>query len=410
MPKEKTKNPFADSPANKRRAKESSKRKSEDVFKQAEGSGRRLSGNDSPTKYRGKEEGESGARGEARRETSALPPIKEEKPALKGAKPQEAASAGNKPGNHHDRLFKAGYSDNIQAAKELLSLFLFPKEAAACDWDTLRPEKDSFQDLRADLLFSVGFKGDSSRRIRFCLLLEHKSQFSRKIFLQILKYMIGVINKSFEETGEAWPVYSFVLYHGEIPYKWGNSLKKGLWGRILGKIPSSLRKGMLDCEIRVLDIRDVKVRRAIRDKNFKSRGFLNMLREVWSFRPHAEELKKALALFKNWPGDREDLALSAGEYLQAAVPGMTEELWRELDQFAFEQGVFPKGGYMNTKEYFRERFREEGRQEGMRQGMQKRDKEVICNMLREKADISFISKVTGLPEAEIIKLQSKEGI
>ena len=65
---------------------------------------------------------------------------------------------------------------------------------------------------------------------------------------------------------------------------------------------------------------------------------------------------------------------------------------------------------MNIKEYFREQGRKEGRQEGMQQGvqqgMQKGMQAVICNMLREKTDISFISKVTGLPEAEIIKLKN----
>ena len=49
-----------------------------------------------------------------------------------------------------------------------------------------------------------------------------------------------------------------------------------------------------------------------------------------------------------------------------------------------------------------------GRQEGMQLGRQEERRQVICNMLREKADISFISKVTGSPEAEIIKLKSAD--
>ena len=71
---------------------------------------------------------------------------------------------------------------------------------------------------------------------------------------------------------------------------------------------------------------------------------------------------------------------------------------------------------MTTKEYIRAQALQEGvqlgiqegRQEGVQLGVQKRDKEVIGNMLREKADISFISKVTGLPEAEIVKLKSAD--
>ena len=73
-------------------------------------------------------------------------------------------------------------------------------------------------------------------------------------------------------------------------------------------------------------------------------------------------------------------------------------MWKELERDAVKQGVFSKGGYMNTREY----IKEEGRQEGI----QKRDKEVVLNMLKEKADIDFICKVTGLSEKEIKQLKN----
>ena len=54
--------------------------------------------------------------------------------------------------------------------------------------------------------------------------------------------------------------------------------------------------------------------------------------------------------------------------------------------------------------------RQEGRQEGLTEGRQEgrteRDKEVILNMLKEKTDINFISKVTGLSVEEIKKLKN----
>ena len=322
---------------------------------------------------------------------------KKRKPSQKSAPPT---------GSHHDRFFKAGYSDP-QAAEELLKLFLSRKEAAACDWTTLRAEKDAFKGMAADLLCSVRLKKDPDRRIRLCLLVEHKSYFSCEFYGQILKYKTAFISRSLEESGEAWPVIAAALYHGRIPWKRPKSLKKGLWGKILPKLPSSLSKSMLDCEIRVLDIRDRKVKRAIQDKTFKSRGFLNLLKEVWSLKPDSEKLKKAVLLFKNWHGDREDLTLTVGDYLQATVSGMTEKLLGELDQFAVEQGVFPKGGYMTAREYIREKARQEGIQQGRQEGIQ-RMQAVVCNMLRENADIAFISKVTGLSEAEIIKLQNSD--
>ena len=49
---------------------------------------------------------------------------------------------------------------------------------------------------------------------------------------------------------------------------------------------------------------------------------------------------------------------------------------------------------MDIREHIKEKGRWEGRQE------------VVLNMLKEKADISFISKVTGLSEKEIKKLKN----
>ena len=77
---------------------------------------------------------------------------------------------------------------------------------------------------------------------------------------------------------------------------------------------------------------------------------------------------------------------------------MTTDLWEELERDAVKQGIFSKGGYMNTREY----MKEEGRQEGIQKGIQ----QVVLNMLKEKAEIAFICKVTGLSEEEINKLKN----
>ena len=49
---------------------------------------------------------------------------------------------------------------------------------------------------------------------------------------------------------------------------------------------------------------------------------------------------------------------------------------------------------------------QKGRQEGMQKGRQEERRYVILNMLKEKFDISVISKATGLPKAKILKLKN----
>ena len=85
---------------------------------------------------------------------------------------------------------------------------------------------------------------------------------------------------------------------------------------------------------------------------------------------------------------------------------MTRELWKGLEHEAVNKGVFSKGG----REYIKEEGRQEGLQRGLQQGIQKGWREerqqVVLNMLKEKADLSFVCKVTGLSEEEIKKLQN----
>ena len=166
--------------------------------------------------------------------------------------------------------------------------------------------------------------------------------------------------------------------------------------------------------IRVLDTHDPRIERAIKDKNFRSRGFLNALKGVWSLKAEEGGLKEALSLFDNWMGNRESLTLSVGDYLWSSVPGMTGELWRELEREAVRRGVFSKGGFMDIREHFKEEGRQEGIQKGMKRGMQKGMQkgrqegmqQVVLNMLKKQTDIAFISEVTGLSEEEIRKIQN----
>ena len=206
------------------------------------------------------------------------------------------------PSGHHDIFFKTCYS-NPQFAFELFQLVLSKEELAVFDWKSLKAEKDTFQDLRADLVFSVSFKNTPNKKAKLCLLLEHKSQFSRQIYHQILKYKTLIIGNSLEKKEEDCLVIAIVFYHGKEPWKWAKSLKKGLWGEILPKIPSSLEKDVLDYGIRVLDTHDPQVEKAICDRNFKSRGFLATLKRVWSLTSEEKELKEVVLLFDNWTGD-----------------------------------------------------------------------------------------------------------
>ena len=51
---------------------------------------------------------------------------------------------------------------------------------------------------------------------------------------------------------------------------------------------------------------------------------------------------------------------------------------------------------------------EKGRKEGRKEGREEAVRKLVLKMLREDADKTFISKITGLSEDEIIKLKNQE--
>ena len=71
----------------------------------------------------------------------------------------------------------------------------------------------------------------------------------------------------------------------------------------------------------------------------------------------------------------------------------------------------PKGGDMSLLAQYALADKEEelikkGMERGMERGMEKGRQAVTLNMLKEKLDLSFISKVTGLSEEEIKELKN----
>ena len=308
------------------------------------------------------------------------------------------------PTNHHDRFFKEFYS-HPPFARELFQLVFAKDELAAFDWTKLKAEKDTFEDKRADLVFSVPLKKNPTPRVTICLLLEHKSQYSLQLFIQLLRYQTLILEKTFQTTGQAMPVIPVLFYHGKTPWKWPRSFQEGVWGESVSDIPVFCRQGLLNYDLRVLDARSLQAS-LFKNKTLKSRGALYLLKEVWYLKPDVGSLENVMRLIGEFSGTRDDLILSAMDYVVNAVPGISRKVWETAERVAVKKGVLAKGGYMNIKERFKEEGRLEGIQKGRLEGIQKGRLEVVRNMLDKKMDASLISEVTGLPKKEIQKLKN----
>ena len=306
----------------------------------------------------------------------------------------------------HDSFFKYFYSDP-KLAQELLHLIFSKEEQKAYLLDKVKIEKDTFEGKSMDLVLSVPFRDFPNKRLELFILLEHKSHYDKNLFEQVLGYLFLIRRALIQQKGSPRPVLAVLFYHGKAPLKWKSSLQEEGFQGFFEKIPLETRRNMLNYGLRIINTQDPKIQKACEDKDFKGRGVIKLLSEVWDTKkPSPSKLEEFLFDFKDLledlEGERKDeTILQIYHYLRNNT-GLEEKAWKMAEAWLIEQGFLTEGGVMDIREQIRENARWEGRQEGLQEGRQ----QVILNMLKEKVDISVISKVTGLSEKEIKKLQN----
>ena len=317
-----------------------------------------------------------------------------------------------KSGASHDRFFKDSFS-NPKRAKKLLEFILTKKEKQIYDINKLKVEKDSFKEARhADLIFSIPFRKNPKLRARVFILLEHKSHYDKGLFEQVLDYLILLRKWIIGQTGHPELIIPVLFWHGKGAMKWKDSLQKEDFKDFFNKIPVETRKDMLNFNIRVINTKDPKVRKFFKNKGSECWGFIKLLDEIWDIKDpdiervrdivktdFGEELKEATE------EEEEELVLSLISYLQSAG-SLRKEIWETAENQLKKDKILKGGTYMGVIERIREEGEIRGIQKGRQEGRQERDKQFILNLLKKKADISFISEVTGLPEKEIKKFKN----
>ena len=102
-----------------------------------------------------------------------------------------------------------------------------------------------------------------------------------------------------------------------------------------------------------------------------------------------EELEEAMSHFDKLSQDERMRNMALDQHMAEVIHDLDRSGWIEQGR---EEGL--------------QQGRTEGREEGLQQGRQEERQQVVLNMLKKKADISFISEVTGLPEKEIKKFKN----
>ena len=325
-----------------------------------------------------------------------------EKPSLPKnpeAKPKSSVS-------HHDKFFKKAFSEPA-LAKALAKVILYKEELKVCDLKSLKVEEKQAKANKMDLILTMGLKDFPKEQIHILILVEHKSQYSKNFWQQFLEYQTILLI----EAKSPFVLIPAVFYHGRTRWKHKISFQQAFLGPFFEKIPNSFKKSMLNWRARFIDtkaIEDEELRKWLENPRSKASWVAKSMDKIWFLRHDFKLLRKlSLGIFRVFK-NREEL-LSFSKYFGSA--GVSKKDWEKIEEEAKQKGLLKKGGLMagfrDVEQEIRMEGIQQGMQEGMQQGWQERNYEVVSNMLREKADTAFISKVTGMPVKEIKKLKKK---
>ena len=319
--------------------------------------------------------------------------------------------------NLHDSVFKQIYSRR-RYCLDIFRLVLTPQEFKLFNWNTLKPQITTFvdeqgQEKRTDLIFSVKLK-KSHKTAQIFFLIEHKSRNRKGTLIQMLSYQTGIYTRS------SAPVICVLVYNGEAKRYRGKLSFQDSLKDFTPALRRRFGKNVLNFTCRLLNIQALDISKEAR--HLTSRPILYILQNIW-------RLDKGVIrqLFKISRGlgmkDRKFLIDKAGDYIRRYDPDFSWKLVHEIEKKTVKK---KEERVMSPLQETLEEEREKGLQKGLLQGMQKGRMEgiqkgllqgmqkgrmeerqmVIVRMLQEKAEISFISKVTGLSKAQIKKLQN----
>ncbi len=267
--------------------------------------------------------------------------------------------------NPHDAFFKRLFGD-LNTATDFIRNYLPSGVVAVLNLATLTLEKESFVDPRlrshfSDLLFRV--KLITGGDLYIYLLVEHKSAPDPWVSFQLLRYIVRIWERIFEQGCTTLPmILPIVFYHGED--RW--NVSRQFSALVEAATIPELQKYVPNFEY---DLRDLSVRgdAAIKGQA-RLRAGLELLRHIFS----ADLANRVPEIFRNL---REMNRADAIEYVQSLVAYLSNtsrEVKEEVIRTAMQE-AFPVEELGTVAPFARtwiERWRKEGLEMGREEGLE----------------------------------------
>jgi len=291
---------------------------------------------------------------------------------------------------------------NFRIAKEFFEFHLPPHVQAKIDLSTLKPRKDTFIDhalgaSRADMLFSVQF----GKEIGYIyILLEHQSQPDRMMAFRLHKYMLQICGQHLKEypKSQYLPlVYPLVYYTGQEKY----SEPLTLWDLFT---EPELAKSFFIEPFKLIELRTIE------DKELRKKVWAGAVQYIMK-RAYERDIFPFLQAIKPLLEEIGRQDFGCIQDIMCYTLEKAESDWKEgvIELFKEVVSEEKKGEIMSIADRFREEGAQLGEQRGVQKGLQQGVlqgiQKIAIKMLADGQSITFISRITGLSEAEIKDLQ-----
>ena len=318
-------------------------------------------------------------------------------------KDRKATKKKQKPKTHHkhDKMFRKILNNEKEVAK-LINQELDPeKEIKAEDLEKYETKFVSkmYEDRQADIVYKL-----KDKEVFF--LIEHQTKVDKEMPNRIAEYSFAIMNSRKARDKKVEPVVSpIVIYAGIQKWTVRTSLEEGQEEFKHRKGSSSIIRYNL------VDIRNVEeaiekgtaiARMSVIERLKTPEEIIEAVDKFAETLKSKEEKEELLEdIFYIW-GDR--LSEEEKEMIRKII--FKEERVKGVGKMSHAQEVIRKHEERLERKARQEGIqegREEGRKEGRQQGRKESLIDVAKKMLKEKLDIDFIIKITGLKKEQFVK-------
>ena len=313
--------------------------------------------------------------------------------------------------NIHDSGYKKLFS-NRTIFRQLLETFVNQEWVHSLDFDKCEPLDKSFisehyKETESDLIYKVQFH---DREVYIYILIEFQSTVDPFMALRVLNYITNfymdflVNNRSVKKLPAVFPI---VLYNGNAPW----TAPVNLSGLIEQTPP--LGRFTLDFEYFLIAENQYSQEALLKIRNIVSTLFL-----AESYYD-VEVLEVELLNVFSSEGDRQAVSLFLNWFKQLAFHGRIEPEDYQSLEYIYQNEEEVKTMLVTALERERERFfqnglregeqkgRIEGEQKGRIEGKQEGLIETAKAMLAKGMEMTLISEITNLPEAQLLQLREE---